>query len=64
MAVDVKPLRIIYCARGAREDWKKLPYSRKKRPSQCAKVGQRYAQEISPGVWMCLCCSKRVKIVT
>lgn len=50
-------LRKIYCATACKQDWRKKQY-RSWWGQRTA--GQRYAEEIRPGVWMCLCCGKRV----
>lgn len=53
-------LKLIYCSKAAKSDWRR----RDRRASHThSKLGQRYAEEIRPGVWMCLCCCKRVKVI-
>ena len=56
-------LRLIYCAQAVKSDARRLPHGRRNQREK-ERMGQRYAEEIRPGVWMCLCCGKRVTIVT
>lgn len=58
---QARPLKLIYCAKAAREDW---PKRGERVRDTWPKLGQRYAEEIRPGIWMCLCCGKRVRVVT
>ena len=54
---DTRNLRLIYCATACKQDWRKKYFSAKRKRHT---AGQRYAEEISPGVWMCLCCGGKV----
>lgn len=63
MAVKYKhpALRLIYCSRFSQSQWKR---AKRLPPAERARIGQCYAEEIKPGVWMCLCCNRHVKVVT
>ncbi len=51
----------VYCAKAVRDDARRLRYGQRNTQEK-ERMGLRFAEEIRPGIWMCLCCSKRVNV--